>query len=214
MSLKEELEAKNAEVEKNVPPELFSQMRSSVDDLRDSGLSAQAPKKGEALLGFSLPNQHGNIITLASLLEKGPLVINFYRGRWCPYCSIELSAYQSILADINRLGATFIAISPELPDDSLTDSEKATMDFDVLTDKNLSYARSLHLTFTVPENIRGIYSDFGFNLEDKNGVGQHDLPMPVTIVVGQDGVVIDCFCDEDYTKRKEPSEVLELLKAI
>ena len=214
MSLKEELDAKNADVVKNVPPKLFTQMRSAVDELQKMGLSGLIPKKGEVLTYFNLPSQNGELIALDELLKKGPLVINFYRGRWCPYCNIELSAYQKILPEINKLGATFVAISPELPDDSLTDSEKSDMAFDVLTDKHLAYARSLYLTFTVPENVRNIYSDFGFDLEDKNGKGQHDLPMPATIIVGQDGVIIDCFAHEDYTQRKEPSDVLELLKAL
>ena len=189
-------------------------MMNATEELATSGITEAAPKVSDKLTSFNLPNQKGEAQSLEALLEKGPVVLTFYRGGWCPYCNLELRAYQEILSDIKMEGASLVAITPELPDASLSTSEKNELQFEVLTDKNSNYAREIGLVFTLPETLRPIYENFGIHIEEHNGSGQFDLPLAATFVLRQDGTIASAFVDADYTKRQEPSDVLNVLKEI
>ena len=214
MSLTSAIADYRAEFLKNVPKEIQGVMGQATQDLAATNIVQQAPNQGDKLLNFNLPNQNGQNQSLEALLEKGPVVVTFYRGGWCPYCNLELRAYQSVLADIKAAGATLVAVTPELPDASLSTTEKNELAFEVLTDKNAEYARALGLVFSLPEELRPIYSSFGIHIEEYNGSGQFDLPLAATYVVSQDGVIRSAFVDADYTKRQEPAEVVEALKLL
>lgn len=196
------------------PQNVQELMRQATQDLADSGIMLKAPKKGEKLPEFSLPNPQGNDVSLSSLLEKGPVVVTFYRGGWCPYCNLELRAYQNSLAEIKALGATLVAITPELSDASLSTTEKNELQFEVLSDVNATYAKDLGLVFSLAEELRPIYLSFGIAVEKHNGEGQFDLPLAATFVITQDGTIASAFVDADYTLRQEPSEVIEVLKGL
>ena len=176
--------------------------------------SRLAPKTGDRLEDFTLPNHLGETRSLAALRERGPVVVTFYRGGWCPYCNLELRAYQAVLPEIKAAGATLVAITPELPDASLSTSEKNELEFEVLTDANADYARKLGLVFKLPERLRPIYQGLGINIEEHNGEGQFDLPLAATFVVDIDGFIASAFVDADYTSRAEPSDVVEVLQSL
>ena len=214
MSLTEKInEFKEGFVE-NVPQNIQELMQQTTKSLADSGITLNAPKVNEAMPLFTLPNHKGEIVSLASLLENGPVVVTFYRGGWCPYCNIELREYQNSLEEIKSLGATLVAITPELPDASLSTSEKNELAFDVLSDVNADYAKSLGLVFTLPEALKPIYLSFGIDVAAHNGEGQFDLPLAATFVIAKDGTVASAFVDADYTARQEPSEVIATLKTL
>ena len=182
--------------------------------LNESGLIEATPKAGDKLKDFTLPNHRGEEINLASLRKKGPVVVTFYRGGWCPYCNLELRAYQAVLHDIKAAGATLVAITPELPDESLTTSERHALEFEVLTDKNADYAREIGIVFTVDEKVRPIYESFGIDIEKHNGEGQFDMPFAATFVVDVDGTITFAFVDSDYTLRAEPVEIVKKLESL
>ncbi|MEM1153416.1 MAG: peroxiredoxin-like family protein [Pseudomonadota bacterium] len=211
MSLHAEIESFREEFLASVPEDVQSLMGNATKDLADSGLADSAIKKGQELPDAELINAKNEKIQLRSLLAKGPLVITFYRGGWCPYCNLELSAYQRALPEINAAGATLVAITPELPDSSLTTVEKNELAFEVLSDPNAEYAKQLGLVFALPEELRPVYKSFGIDLEQYNGKGQYELPLAATFVVKTDGVIATAFVEADYTKRQEPSEVIEAL---
>jgi len=214
MTLAENInEYKNGFKEK-VPKNIQELMQQATQNIADSGLTLKAPKKDDKLSEFSLPNHQGNDVSLSSLLEKGPVVITFYRGGWCPYCNFELRAYQDSLTEIKALGATLVAITPELPDASLSTTEKNELTFEVLTDVNAAYAKTLGLVFSLPEALRPIYLSFGIEVEKHNGDGQFDLPLAATFVVAQDGTIASAFVEADYTLRQEPNDVIEVLKSL
>jgi peroxiredoxin len=140
-------------------------------------------------------------------------VIAFYRGGWCPYCNLELRALQQALASIQGTGATLVAISPETPDNSLTTQEKNELEFQVLSDRDNQVAREFGLVFRLPASLLPIYEDFGIDLIAHNGNNHFELPIPATYVVRQDGTVKYAFANVDYTKRAEPSEIVNALQA-
>ena len=119
-----------------------------------------------------------------------------------------------MLDEITSFGATLVAVTPELPDASLTTIEKNELGFEVLSDVNADYARSLNLVFTLPESLRPIYEGFGIHLEHHNGEGQFDLPLAATFVIKQDGTIASAFVDADYTVRQEPAQVVQELASL
>jgi len=213
MSLSAQLTERREYSRQNLPKDIHATMMQATKALIESGIADNAPGVGQRLPSFYLPNQLGETRNLDRLLEKGPVVVTFYRGGWCPYCSMELRAYQKVLDDISTLGATLVAITPELPDASLSTIEKNELAFEVLSDSNSDYARKLGLVFSLPETLRAIYKNFGLDLEKHNGEGQFDLPLPATFIVGNDGIIVSSFVHADYTLRKEPDEVVAELRA-
>ncbi|EWH09151.1 putative peroxiredoxin family protein [Catenovulum agarivorans DS-2] len=202
-------------LKQKIPAEKFAIMLEETEKLIDTGITEQVPKVGSQVANFELKNQNGQARTLDELLQQhNKLVVTFYRGGWCPYCNLELRAYQQSLSAINEAGAGLVAITPELPDNSLDTAEKNQLEFEVLTDQNASYAKELGIVFSLPESLRPIYSDLGIDIEKHNGQGQFDLPLAATFIIGQNRQVLATYVDADYTKRKEPSEVINDLKTL
>ncbi len=169
-------------------------------------IAQKAPK-------FQLPNPEGKLIALDTLLEKGPVVITFYRGNWCPYCNLQLRALQARLEEIHALGATLVAISPQVPDGSLTKDEISTMDFTVLSDQDAKVATQYGVAWQVPEFLaEHMRVDRKLDLEKINNGNGNVLPIPATFILGQDGVVTWRYVNVDYRTRSEPDEIIEALK--
>ncbi len=181
----------------------------SVQDLIATNIEKTALQKGVLAPDFTLPNATGQEINLSALLVNGPVVLTFYRGAWCPYCNIQLRAYQEILPQIHELGAELIAISPELPDGSLTITEKHHLAFPVLSDVNAVVLRQYKVLFTVPENIREIYLKAGLDIVKANGVATWELPIPATYIIDSDRVIRFAYTKPDYRERLEPKTLLE-----
>lgn len=208
MNLTEELKRYADASAVKIPQELQTVMGGDIKKVEESQLLKKSTKKGDSLKPFNLPNATGTIVSSDDLLKKGKLVINFYRGGWCPYCNLELKAFQEVLPQINEAGATLIAITPEQPDHSLSTSEKNELEFEVLTDKDNAYARELHLVFQLSKELNEIYKGFGIDLESSNGNTDHELPIAATYVVDTDGTVIYSYLSADYKVRANPTEVL------
>jgi peroxiredoxin len=164
---------------------------------------------------FELPNQHGEQVLLDELLAKGPVVITFYRGSWCPYCNLQLKALQSRLPEIHALGAQLVAISPQAPDGSMSENDIRNMDFVVLSDQNADVAASYGVAWQVPafllEHMR---EDRGLDLESLNNGNGSILPIPATFVLDSEGKVTWRYVDVDYRTRSEPQDIINALKAL
>lgn len=213
MGLNEQLADFSAKGLASMPEEVRATMQGALADLIASGLADQALGVGDTVPDFELSNQHGETVSLSDLLVDGPLVISFYRGGWCPYCNIEMKALQEKLPDIIDLGAQLIAVSPELPDNSMTTAEKNAISFDILSDLGNKVADAFGLVFTLPVPLQPLYKNFGIDLVENNGDDSLTLPIPATYVVGQDRKIIHAYVETDYTKRLEPATVVEALKA-
>lgn len=214
MSLQKELEELFNKFSQKVPPDVLNTMLGVTRRLAESGIAEKSLKVGDRAPDFNLPNATGEEVRLKELLDKGPVVLNFYRGGWCPYCNLELNAYQRLLPDINELGASFVAISPQTPDNSLSTAEKYELKFQVLSDVGNKLADQFGLVFKLPTELQELYNKFGIILPKYNGDESWELPMPGTYVIDKDGTVSYAFADADYTKRAEPDEIIAKLEEI
>ncbi|MDA2919441.1 AhpC/TSA family protein [Desulfobacterota bacterium AH_259_B03_O07] len=214
MSLQKELEERFNMVSQKVPQDILNTMLDVTRRLVESGIADNSLKVGDKVPDFNLPNAVGEEVRLKELLDKGPVILNFYRGGWCPYCNLELNAYQKRLPEINELGASLVAISPQTPDNSLSTAEKNELKFQVLSDVGNKVANQFGLVFKVPSELQEIYNNFGITLPKFNGDESWELPMPGTYVIDKDGTVSYAFADPDYTKRAEPDEVIAKLEEI
>jgi peroxiredoxin len=211
MSLQEELESFVARSRTQLPPDVLAAVERSIDELKSSGLEERALSVGDRAPDFTLCNALGHPVSLSNFLTRGPLIISFYRGSWCPYCNLELRAYQLIIGDIREAGGDFIAILPQTPDRSLTISEKNAFAFEVLSDPANKTAKAFGIAHTVPEIVRRIVASFGEPLANHNGGHDELLPFPATFVIDRDGWIVDAHVDPDFRRRLEPSDALAAL---
>ena len=186
MSLQIELEEMYNGFTQKVPPEVLNLMLDTTRRLVDSGIAEKSLKVGEKAPDFNLPNPNGESVNLHTLLEKGPVVLNFYRGGWCPYCNLELNAYQKHLPEIESLGASLVAISPQTPDSSLSTAEKNDLKFDVLSDEGNKTANEFGLVFELAPELHELYLKFGINIPESNGNDSWEIPLPGTYVIDKD----------------------------
>ncbi|MFD2261555.1 peroxiredoxin-like family protein [Lacibacterium aquatile] len=195
-----------------LPPEQLQTLQRMIADLKERGVEHSALRPGMPVPRFALPNALGKMIDISEALAQGPLVLSFYRGGWCPYCSAELRALQLALPDLKALGASLIAISPDLPDHSLSTAEKHALDFDILSDAGNMVARRFGLVSGVPDEVRLMYLGKGLDLGARAGTTAWELPIPATYLVGRNGIVRLAFVDADYTQRLDPLVIIEALR--
>ncbi|MCZ6829521.1 MAG: peroxiredoxin-like family protein [Gammaproteobacteria bacterium] len=213
-SLKEGFAALQMELAASLPEEANKLLKQATQRLVDGALINLLITVGDKFPQFSLPNVVGNAINSEDLLGQGPLVVSFYRGGWCPYCNLELRAYQAVLDDIHTLGAELVAISPQLPDESMTMVAKANLTFEVLSDTGNSLAEHLGLVFEVTDKVADLYRSMGYDLERINGNVHWTLPVPATFVIGMDNTVVRAYSHADHTRRLEPAEALDSLRGL
>ncbi len=209
LSLQQQIE--NFQSKRNIPAPVKEAFATGIQDLIQSGLAHQSIKQGDKAPDFVLPNVNGESIQLSQLLLKGPVVLIFYRGGWCPYCNLALRSYQAILSEIHLAGATLVAVSPQTPDNSLSASEKMELSFPVLSDSGNTVARAYGLVFTVSSEVQAVQQRIGLDLSRVNGSEMWELPMPGSYVIAQDGTIALAFIDPDYTHRLEPAAILTAL---
>jgi peroxiredoxin len=209
-SLSEQLEQRKQQGATKAPPEITALRHAETKKLVESGIAERSPHAGDRAPVFTLPDANGQLVNLSALLQQGPVVLTFYRGSWCPYCNIQLRAYQAILPHIITLGATLVAVSPETPDFSVDLVSKANLTFPVLTDLENRVARDYRLVFTLPEPLR----PYTANLPQHNGDKSWELPMPGTFIIAPDGLIRLAYVHADYTMRLEPSEILKTLRQL
>lgn len=209
--LQQQLDAVLKLGQSHLPAELLSQLLSTVEQLITSGAAKQALAEGAQVPDFTLPDVQGQAVTLSLLLKSGPVVVVFYRGAWCPYCNVQLHAYQRALFRIRELGASLVAISPQTPDQSLSLAEKQALAFTVLSDVGNQVARKFGLVFRIDEAVRSAHQQVRANLPTYNGDESWELPMPGTFLIDQVGTVRLAFVDPNYTRRLDPSIIIERL---
>jgi peroxiredoxin len=213
-SLTEQLAEFKAGFKTRATPERVATMEQATQDLRDSGIENSALQVGQAAPDLTLPNAVSKPIALAALWAQGPLVVVFYRGGWCPYCNLELRAWQALLPQLNSLGAQIVAISPQLPDNSLSTAQKNALAFEVLSDSALHAANGFGLAFEMPESLIQVYKTVGHDLPNLNGNGRWVLPVPATYLIDRQGIIQYAHIDADYRNRAEPADIIEQIKKL
>ena len=196
-------------------PEFMKGVDEIIEEAKAFEKGKNALKVGEQAPNFELPDALGNQIKLSGLLENGAVVVTFYRGSWCPYCNLQLRALQAKLPEIQSLGATLVAISPEVPDASMTKNEISEMDFTVLSDQDAKVASKYGVAWEVPEFLLDhMRVDRNLDLKQINKGNGTVLPIPATFIVGTDGAIQWSYVNVDYRTRSEPDEIIEALKSI
>lgn len=211
MSLHDELTAYKSESRAKASPATVATMQGGVADVRNTGIEAMALGVGAQAPDFTLPDVDGTSVRLSDLLGHGPVVVVFYRGAWCPYCNLQLRAYQRLLPQLKASGASLVAISPQLPDGSLSTREKGSLEFPVLSDVGSVVAKAFGVAYEVPPAVQAMSLGFGNDLAVKNGAGGWMLPIPATYVIARDARIALAHVDADYTVRLEPDAVIAAL---
>jgi peroxiredoxin len=214
MTLKQELADFRAEFERTAPPGRAALYDAKVEELRASFPLDQALAVGDEAPDFSLPDAQGRRVFLADLLRDGPAVVTFYRGGWCPYCNIQLRAYQRALPEITALGGRLVAISPQRPDGSLSTAQKNALEFAVLSDAGNGVARAFGLVYALPTELREALSSNGKALPGINGDESWELPLPATYVIGTDRRIVLAAIEIDYRNRLAPEAIVAALGAL
>ena len=213
MTLLQDIENFQKEFFPNIPEDALQVMKRTSAELLAKKLEDKAVKAGDAIPAFTLTDATGKQVSSDQILNGGPTVISFYRGGWCPFCNLELQALQKVLPEIKANNATLLAISPELPNNSLTTQEKYELEFPVLSDPDNRVAKKFGLVFELGRELVSLYKEnFDVDLVAINGMEKVELPIPATYVVDREGVIQYAFVDADYTKRAEPDEILKVLK--
>jgi peroxiredoxin len=210
-SLNERLEAFSAATRYLIPgyQEAVDRM---VERLKAHDVGQSAPKPGEPMPPFAMPDETGHLVTLEDLLEDGPLAMTFHRGHWCPYCRINTRALAKAQTKIVSDGGRLAAIMPERQQFAATFKAEGEAHFPVLTDIDNGYALSLNLAVWVGEEMQRILTAGGRKVPDYQGNQAWVMPIPATFVIARNGVITARFIDPDYRKRMAVEDLLAALK--
>jgi len=209
VTIHEQSERLKAAAAEQLPSEVADVFDRSIQDLLDQGVPAGAVKVGDTLESFTLTDAMNAPVTLDQLVESGPAVVVFYRGGWCPYCNLALRTYQrELLPELASFAARLVAISPQSPDQSLSTTEKAELDFTVLSDPGNRVARSVGIVFQQAEEVLEAQRKLGLDLARVNAEGSTQLPRPTVLIVDKDRTVRFVDVQPDYTARTEVANIV------
>jgi peroxiredoxin len=214
MSLADRLEQAKREWRSRLTPELADALEALVKHLETSQITAASLKADDPMPDFELPNSDGRVISSRELLKRGPLVVSYFRGDWCPYCVLELRALEEALPRIEELGATLVAITPDTGAALASTKHINRFSYQVLGDADNGVALRLGLVFRLPEAIQKPLLEMGIDLPKRHGNDAWFLPIPATYVVDRGGIIRHAELDPDYTRRMEPQAIIGLLEAI
>jgi peroxiredoxin len=210
-SLAERLQA-FAEAVRRLGPNFQVAVDQLVERLREHDVGENAPKPGEPMPSFVLPDDKGQLVSLDTLLEKGPVAVTFHRGHWCPYCRINTKALAEAQDQIEAEGGHIAAIMPDQQHFTAELKAASEAPFPILTDIDNGYALSLNLAFWVGAEMQELMTGAGWDVSHSQGSNTWLLPVPATFVVGTDGEVKARFVDPDYRKRMTIDDLLAALR--
>jgi peroxiredoxin len=217
MSLQAKLDAFKADFEAGKPPysvprSVIETMHRATAELIASGAAFRAKKVGDKAPSFSLKDPEGNIVCSADLLKKGPLIVSFYRGVWCPYCNMELQALEAAKPEFDKHGVSVVAISPQTAPNSRKSVRQNKLSFPILSDAKGEVGAAFGLRFQLPDYLIELYKGLKNDLPSFNDDPSWTLPMPGRYVIGQDGTIFYAEVNPDYTRRPEPEDMIPALE--
>ncbi|MEO0895329.1 MAG: peroxiredoxin-like family protein [Bacteroidota bacterium] len=210
-SLKSQLDAKKADFEQKASQHKQQVFNEGIDAVVQSGILSSALQVGDKAPDFTLPNAVGEPTSLYDYLKKGKVILTWYRGGWCPYCNLTLRQLQLELPQFKANGANLLTLTPELPDNSISTSEKHGLEFEVLSDVGNKVAKEYGIVFKLTEEVAEIYNK-AFDMLKYNGDNSHELPLAATYIIDEDGQILYAFLDAEYRNRAEPAKLTEFLK--
>ncbi len=210
--LKQILAERKESVAKYVPPDVQAIHNRTIAALKAQQFAARALGAAAKAPAFELKNHDGKPVSSADLLVHGPLVLLFFRGRWCPFCVAQMEAMNYIASQITAAGASLAAISPQTEKQAYFMHDQHKLAFPLLVDAHNEVARQFGLVYRVPEEQEQLYRRTFVNLPLANGDDSWTLPIPATYIVDGDGTIRFAYANEDYMERPEPLEILSTLE--
>lgn len=189
-------------------------MKDELPAVMDPSKDAPGLAVGAKAPDAALVDDEGKAVRLSELYAKGPVVVTFYRGGWCPYCNTALAAWEQEIAELQEMGATLLAISPETADHAAETAEKNKASFAVLCDADREAMRRFKVAFELSPELQEKHNVYGVDLSLRNVDGSWELPAPATFVIDRQGVIRWTHADWDYRKRPEPDAVTAALKGL
>ncbi|HEX2580659.1 MAG TPA: peroxiredoxin-like family protein [Dongiaceae bacterium] len=211
MSLTQEIEKFKQEMAQVIHADAMAIIQKAQEELVAAGTGAGALRQGDQAKDAVLSDIEGRPVRLSDLWKNQPVVLVFYRGGWCPFCNLELQAYQRAVPEFQKAGVAIAAISPERAEHGRATRDKHTLSFPLLTDTDNQAARLYGLLFDVPAMLKPIYQKFGVDLMLHNTTGAWSLPVPGTFAIAKGGKIERALVDVNYTNRLEPGEALAAL---
>lgn len=197
-----------------LPPEKAAIIQGSTQALAKEFQNRRALRIDDKAPDFVLQNTDGQQISLYDKLNQGAVILSFYFGGWCPYCNLELRAYEGLLPKIQALGASVLAISPQTIDASRKTALNNALSFDVLSDTGCQIARDYGIVFEIPAPLKLLYTELGHALPDYNGTEDWLLPVPATFIIDRRRHIALAHIDVDYSKRYEPADAIAILLSL
>ena len=210
-SLKSKLEERKTNFSLKADENKKKAYREGIESVEKSDIVNTAKQVGDKAPDFTLNNALGKPVALSEYLNKGKVVLTWYRGNWCPYCNLTLHALQEELSNFKAHGANLIALTPEVPDESISTLDKHNLRFEVLSDVGNKVAKEFGIVFQLTNEVAEMYNQ-SFELNNHNGDESNELPLAATYIINEKGEIVYAFLDADYRNRAEPSELTDFLK--
>lgn len=214
MTFTQTLDQMRQEFIANTPADVYNELFRLINGQQQAGKAFGLPE-GQKAKDFTLNNSLGQAVNLYDELSQGPVVLTFYRGGWCPFCNMQLRSYQKVLPQIEAIGGRLIAVSPQSPDNTLTQQEKEDLQFQVLSDTNGLTAAAYNILYSVPDYIQDIFlNKFNLDLAEYNATNRWILPVTSTFMIDESGIVRSAYVEPDFMKRPDPEDILEQLRRL
>jgi peroxiredoxin len=214
MRLQDELDAVREKCYENTPPHIWRVRQEAIDGLISSGIAERAIHAGDQAPGFRLRDPDGKAISFYDLLNSGPVVIVFYRGRWCPYCTLDLRAIQAVARELRSSGASIVAVSQQSALESRSTARMNGLSFPSLVDRGGKVTRAFGLRWKLSKELRATELECGLDLAAVNGEPSWTLTMPARYVISPEGIVEYADISADYTRRCDPTELFAILNHV
>lgn len=213
-TLTEQLDSRRKASMKKRTTEVAKIMHEGNEEVKKMSLHKSLPNVGDPFPDIEMTKKDKSKVSIREYWKDGYAVIKFYRGHWCPYCQIELKAYQDEIEKFNSLKAKIVVLTPDVYRYIDKTKRRFKLDFDIFQDKDNLIGKKLGIVFKLNQKVGGLYKKFKIDLNDSQGNSDKELPLPATYVVNQKGEVIYKFADADYTLRADPLEVIAAIKKI
>jgi len=193
---------------------LISASQLSVAQIATSALDAKPLGVGDRAPNAHLMSIEGKDVRLKQILKKGPTVLIFYRGGWCPYCNAHLADLQNIQPDLQKLGYQIVAVSPDLPGELRKTMDKHSLGYQLVCDTQTEAMRGFHVAYRLDDPTYNVMkSKYGVDLESYSGKAHHVLPVPSVYIIDRKGKILFAHTDPNYKVRMKGDEVLAAAKA-
>lgn len=212
MTLQEQVKQMRDATSERMPKAIIEVFINSISEIKTNKLKESALQVGDKIEDCSLTDIEGKSINLSTFIQSDYLILNFYRGGWCPYCNMELREYDRLKNDFKEQGANIIAISPEIPELANQTTDKNKLSYPVLTDTDSLFMKKVGIVFQLDEDSKREFVNFGMDFTKINGNEDFELPVPAVYVINKNMEVVFVHFEEDYMTRLEPSELLEIIE--